>query len=203
MPKVKLIAFDLFGVIIEEGHLIRNVLKPLLPPGLDRSRVKPLYNDYNLALISEQEFWNGIGIEDYTDISQCFLNAFRTDPDYPAVIQQLGTNYRLSILSNLPPDWADALTARFHLEQTFSPIIFSGHLRQKKPERGIYQALVEQTKLTPDQILFIDDRLENLATAAAMGMHTVYYQREQETHSFVPDYRINHLAQLITLASDQ
>jgi putative hydrolase of the HAD superfamily len=202
MNNIQLVAFDLFGVIIEEGHLVRNVLRPLLPSGHAQARVKPLYNDYNLARIDEQAFWSGLGIEDFAEIRRAFLDAFRLDPDYAEILEALAARYRLAILSNLPADWADALVARFDLARDFAPILFSGHCRHKKPNPAIYRLLIGQSALPSRQILFIDDRLENLETASHEGMRTVYLQRETLQHRFQPDHRIDRLGQLIEILRD-
>ncbi len=192
-----MIAFDLFGVIIEEGHLIQNALKPLLPREVDQDRVKPLYNDFNINQISEQEFWSGIGIDAFQTIREDFLNTFTLDPGFDQVIDALQQRYRLAILSNLPSDWADALVEKFELARWFAPMCFSGHLEHKKPQPDIYQSLMQQSQLTADRIVFIDDRLENLQAATAAGMATIYVQREVESVDYRPDATISELAQVL------
>jgi len=46
MNPIKMIAFDLFGVIFSEGHLISNVLMRLLPARCQKSQVKTLYEEF-------------------------------------------------------------------------------------------------------------------------------------------------------------
>ena len=45
MKSIQLIAFDLFGVVISDGHLVTNGLLPLLPH-LTKAAVKPHYDAY-------------------------------------------------------------------------------------------------------------------------------------------------------------
>jgi len=196
---IQMIAFDLFGVIIEEGHLISNGLVLQLPDPVDRAKVKQLYEAYNLQQIQESAFWQGLAIHDYTDIRRSFLDSFRLDTQVDQVIPQVKNAYRLSILSNLPADWADELIKRFRLNSDFTPCIFSGHVAQKKPGAAIYQRLLEQSGLPATSIAFIDDRLENLLTAHQLGFTTIYFQREIEQHGYQPDYAITQLSDLLAI----
>ena len=50
---IKLIAFDLFGVLISDGHLVSHGLMPLLPPAISRQDVKPHYDAYTGGRIPE------------------------------------------------------------------------------------------------------------------------------------------------------
>ena len=49
MKSIQLIAFDLFGVVISDGHLVTNGLLPLLPH-LTKAAVKPHYDAYTRVL---------------------------------------------------------------------------------------------------------------------------------------------------------
>lgn len=194
-----MIAFDLFGVILEEGHLISNGLLQQLPASIDKNHVKSLYQQLNLSLITEDTFWASLGVPDSGPIRQAFLNSFTLDPGYHNVIDSIKSQYQLSILSNLPADWARELSRKFNFAEIFKPCVFSGHTRCKKPEPEIYLELIKQSKLSADQIIFIDDRLENLQTANALGFGTIYYQRENDTTAFTADYKIRALAELLDL----
>ena len=194
-----MIAFDLFGVILEEGHLISNGLFKYLPDDIDKKKVKRLYKDYNLNQLNEKRFWHEIGILDYQAIRQTFLNEFKLDPEFESVISQLGKQFKLSILSNLPADWADALSRKYNFASRFDPICFSGHLGYQKPQPEIYLHLVNQSGLNPENIIFVDDRLENLKAAKTLGMQVIYFQRENETYPFQPDVTIQKLSDLLIL----
>lgn len=194
--KIRLIAFDLFGVIFTEGHLVSNVLMKLLPAGMDQSRVKSAYEYFNTAQINEQQFWQLLDVSNAEKIRHTFLQSFKVDTDLLAVIDSLQTTYRFAIVSNLPPDWADELTSIHRLEKNFSPLVFSGHVRLKKPQPEIYQILMSQTSIKAEQILFIDDKLENLQAAYQLGIKTVYFQKDIESLKFTADYQIKRLREI-------
>lgn len=197
--KIQLVAFDLFGVILQEGHLVSNVLMQLLPPGTPKSMVKKWYQRFNIGEINEEQFWAALEIDDADNIRRVFINSFELDKDYKNVVESLCGKYRLSILSNLPPEWANEFMSRFQFSQYFSPCVFSGQERCKKPDPEIYQNFISQSDLPATRCAFIDDRLENLQTAHKQGFTTIYYYREEETHPYQADYSIRHLADLAEL----
>ncbi|MGV6810129.1 MAG: HAD-IA family hydrolase [bacterium] len=195
--QVKLIAFDLFGVIISEGHMVSHVLMPLLPETTDKSRVKSYYNDYTLGRIDEAAFWQGINQTNNHPLRHNFLATFKLDPDMEKVINHLRYDYLCAILSNLASDWADTLDQKFSFSKQFSPMIISGKVKAKKPDFAIYQHLIQQSGIKAENIAFIDDRLENLQSAQQLGMSTIHYQREADYYDYRADITIHRLAELI------
>jgi len=179
--------------------MVSNALMPLLPKHTSKVLVKAFYNPYTRGEISEQRFWQGIGVSEYADIRHTFLNSFVLDTDLKHVVQQLSDKYALSILSNLGSAWADVLTQKFDFENTFKPIIFSGKVGCEKPNPEIYALLIAKSGLEAHEIIFIDDRLENLAVAHQLGMKTVHYQRESDTFDYQADYHIQKLSALLDI----
>jgi len=214
-----MIAFDLFGVVFTEGHMVSGTLMPLLPDTAKQSVVKTFYNQYTRGEISEVAFWQGIeqGIKQDTKQAQNkrllpqqlpqqfsqqlrddFLKTFVLDEDLIPVLEKLSTHYTLSILSNLAKDWADELTQKHPLlNQYFSPIVISGKVGHEKPHKDIYKILIKQSGLNANEIVFIDDRLENLATAHQLGITTVHYQRELDDFDYKADYKIEKLRDVL------
>ena len=54
----------------------------------------------------------------------------------------------------------------------FDRRFLSGEMRMAKPDAEIYAAVEAATGLAPDRLLFVDDRLDNIAAAAARGWQT-------------------------------
>jgi 2-haloacid dehalogenase len=57
----------------------------------------------------------------------------------------------------------------------FRKVFVSGHLKCIKPEPAIYEALEGGVDEAPETLLFIDDRAENIAAAAARGWQTQHF----------------------------
>lgn len=197
MSKLQLIAFDLFGVVITDGHLVTHGLLPLLPAGTTKAEVKPFYDAYTGGQISEAAFWLGINLTVDSAIRNRFLDVFELDDELPQVIQALRGRYRLGILSNLGAEWGDMLESRFRFSETFEPRIISGAVQCQKPEPAIFEVLINASGVEGSAIAFIDDRRENLAVAKQFGMITIHYAREPDAHPYTPDYTIHSLAEIL------
>ena len=54
-------------------------------------------------------------------------------------------------------------------------MVVSGEERVKKPDRRIFEILLERYELDPGETLFIDDREDNLRAAAALGIDGIHF----------------------------
>ncbi len=94
---------------------------------------------------------------------------------------------RIGILSNMPDAMEAGLRARHHWIEAFDHHTWSHSLNLAKPEPEIYRHAVEGLATPPANILFIDDKAENIAAALATGMQAIQYndhatfEREMQT----------------------
>ena len=68
-----------------------------------------------------------------------------------------------------PPRPASDL-ARLGLEGFFDAVVSSAELGCEKPREAIYRAALERAGVAASEALFVDDQLENVAAAAALGL---------------------------------
>lgn len=68
---------------------------------------------------------------------------------------------------------------RYRFLKAFDRDFISGHLCVIKPDPEIYQILERTSGLNADQLLFTDDRLENIEAAAARGWQTHHFKDPQ------------------------
>jgi putative hydrolase of the HAD superfamily len=66
--------------------------------------------------------------------------------------------------------------ATFELREWFSAFFSSCYVGLRKPDRRIYQMAVDVLRSDPEETVFIDDRAENAAAAAAVGIHAIRYE---------------------------
>jgi len=64
----------------------------------------------------------------------------------------------------------------FGLRQYFDVALSSCYLGMRKPKPEIYRRAVDIIGKSPERILFIDDRAENAASAAATGMKAIWFK---------------------------
>lgn len=76
--------------------------------------------------------------------------------------------YSVYYLSNLPQDILERFTAQGLFEH-FDGGVASCEVHINKPDPRIYQALLDKYQLQAEECVFIDDRLENVQAAFALG----------------------------------
>lgn len=82
---------------------------------------------------------------------------------------------RTGILSNIGDAMTDGLTAKFDWISGFDHCIWSHTLKLAKPEVAIYHCAAQGLDTDPAQILFIDDKQENIEAAQSAGMQAILY----------------------------
>jgi putative hydrolase of the HAD superfamily len=82
---------------------------------------------------------------------------------------------RTAMLSNLPRSLGEALLATPGLLDVFDDLTLSYRLKIVKPDAAIYRFAAHSLAVTPSEALFLDDKLENVEGARAIGMHAELY----------------------------
>ena len=69
---------------------------------------------------------------------------------------------------------------KFNLLDDFDAFFSSCYLGLRKPDRKIYQIALDVLQRDPERAVFIDDRPENVAAAASLGIHGIRYQGSEQ-----------------------
>ena len=93
--------------------------------------------------------------------------------------------FPLTLLSNMPLELSRHVTKSFPILSTFEHLIYSCDYRSIKPELAIYRICLELLKSAPRDILYLDDRAENVEAAARLGINSVLFDTVEETASRV------------------
>lgn len=78
-------------------------------------------------------------------------------------------------ITNFAADTFAEAQDSFPFLKGFDGVVCSGQEKLCKPGREIFQVLLDRYRLKAEDCLFIDDSAANIATAAAMGFHTIHY----------------------------
>jgi putative hydrolase of the HAD superfamily len=93
--------------------------------------------------------------------------------------------FPLTLLSNMPLELSRHVTKSFPGLSTFEYLIYSCDYRSIKPELAIYRNCLELLKVVPQDILYLDDRAENVEAAARLGINSVLFDTVKKTVSRV------------------
>lgn len=172
--------------------------------GLDEARLHTSYwkfrHDYDRGALTGVAYWRAVATDTgiaLTDLPIAELFAADVDawtvPNPPMIewaqrLQRGGI--RTGILSNIGDAIADGIVARLPWLADFDHCTWSHSLFIAKPEPAIFLKTAEALQTPPANILFVDDKLENVEAAASVGMHAIQYtdhlafQREMRARGF-------------------
>jgi FMN phosphatase YigB (HAD superfamily) len=196
------IVFDVMGVIFEEGDDIINGLVPFLHrrgfTGLEPEAVHTVYRRASLGEISPRAFWESIGLgHAYPAIEKEYLDTcLRLDPYFVETAERLSRKYSLAVLSNDIAQWSAYLRKTRGLDRLFQAVVISGEAGVRKPAPEIYRILLDRLCADGKDCVFIDDRIPNLAPAAALGIHPVWMKKIPASSNPEIPHRIQALPEL-------
>jgi putative hydrolase of the HAD superfamily len=202
MNRIRNIAFDLMGVIITEGHLLRNNLMQKLPAGSNYEEVRKHFDLMVTGKLSETSFWEKVYPGMPITFPQDFVDSFLLEKDTKTTLEILALDYSLGVLSDNVVRWGTGFLKKYDLSDFFDVIILSAAVGFAKPEVEIYKIYIEQSKFEASEILFIDDKLENLKVAKELGMKTMLFDRSDSKSDFVPDFSVKSMTEVLAIFDD-
>ncbi|MEJ0067733.1 MAG: HAD-IA family hydrolase [Pseudomonadota bacterium] len=81
----------------------------------------------------------------------------------------------LYALTNFSAETYPLALRRFEFLQWFRGVLVSGEERLLKPDPRIFALLLERFAIPPAAAVYIDDRAQNIAAAAALGLHAIQF----------------------------
>lgn len=187
MPSALL--FDLGTVIIDiDPARTREAFKELFGQQfnefIERFPWQELHRQLELGKISQEAFINRIqreapGAPQAKDIVDAWNATLIGIPAWKIdLLTELRRTYRLFLLSNTDPihiDWIRAYIRRTfaidHFDtQLFEQAFYSFTTGLRKPDLAIYQHVLAETGIAPEEFFFIDDLRENIEGAKLAGI---------------------------------
>ena len=93
------------------------------------------------------------------------------------------TDKKLYLLSNISTGFADGYKNVKWIKELlsfFDGLVLSGTINMAKPNRDIFEYLLNTYNLKADECLFIDDNIENIKSAASIGIKTYLFDGDAQ-----------------------
>jgi putative hydrolase of the HAD superfamily len=97
------------------------------------------------------------------------------NPELCAFLSSQRPRYKTALLSNSFVGARREEEARLHLSQFADVIIYSHEVGVAKPDQRIYAITCERLGARPAELVFLDDAEQNVAAAAAYGLHAIRF----------------------------
>lgn len=191
---IKTLIFDLGGVLVSlnRERCLENFSKNLgfnnFGDYLNAYAQKGFFAKYENGDMDSIEFRDEIrkrctreNVQD-EDIDEAFFTFLtHVDPYKVKLLMELKKKYHLLLLSNVNPiGWSKCCELFYDaneidIEDVFEKLYLSYRVKASKPGKEIYEYLIKDSGINPEEALFIDDSKANIEAGAEMGLNTLYY----------------------------
>ena len=90
--------------------------------------------------------------------------------------------YKLFLLSNIDKETSNLLKSRYKdIFSYFDGMVFSCEANLLKPNREIYQFILDKFHIDPKRTIYIDDQLENVMAADDLGITGILFKNPTDT----------------------
>ncbi len=208
MGKIKHIIFDLGGVIINldipktiaefnklSGRPFETIYTQL--------QQTPLFDDFDKGRISEKKFFDELKrlLEGPISDEQVLAAWNAMLLDFPLhrleLLNRLKKHYRLFLLSNTNETHVAELEKQLHaahgymnLEPFFEKVYYSCRMNMRKPDREIFEFVLKENNLKPEETLFIDDSPQHIEGALQTGIKAHFLTKGKEVETLLRELHV-------------
>lgn len=186
---MKFVYFDIGGVLIKDfsGTSSWDLLTKewgIVNKG-DKEKIDKMFHDFG------KEADSGRNIEEFLpvvennfeikfpknySINEDFVGRFCKNKGIGEIINKIRDKYKLGLLTNMYPGMLDLIVKNNLIpDVNWSVIIDSSVEKCMKPDKKIYEIAEKKCGFKGEDILFIDNREENLEIPKKMGWQTYWY----------------------------
>ena len=189
-----IVVFDLGKVLVDFDYSIaarRIAARSTQPPENLHAflSTSPLLVDYENGALTRQEFFDAMqsatGFQGgVTEFGQFFADIFTEIApmiELHAELRRRGVP--TYILSNTNDLAIEHIRRNFPFFKNFDGYILSYEVKALKPHAPIYHAFERMTGKRGAEIIYIDDRAENIAGGAAHGWRTILHETPEQTRA--------------------
>jgi glucose-1-phosphatase len=200
MP-IKTIIFDFGNVLLTLNEKVTiDGFREILDQAKCIDIYEMVFEPFERGEISEEAFFNRLQRRSkkilkgdvYISLWNAMLGVF------PQVriekLREYRKSYKLILLSNT--NITHLRSVRYKIEKEngladfekilFDASYFSHEIKMRKPEKRIFEFVIRENNLLPEECLFIDDKIENIQGAGLVGIHTHHHNPEEEIFDILP-----------------
>lgn len=132
--------------------------------------------------ITPEAFWDrvrsitGIKASDQ-QLAERWIRDYEVDENvHRAAVRAHELGYKTCVCTNNNAIRLDALVEKYKLNQVFDVIVSSHEVGETKPNRAIFEALLEKLDIQPQELVYSDDNPQRLSGASEMGIQTFVFE---------------------------
>lgn len=147
-----------------------------------RQMFMELYLDYEKGAFDTSEFLSKVRLKlkasfEDDEFEKMWISCWvRDTPGIETLIDSLPQSIPVYVLSNTNELHMRNYCKTKAVLKKFQYLFLSYQMKAAKPERKIYQKVVEHLKVAPERIFFFDDKQENIDAANESGMQAFVFE---------------------------
>ncbi len=191
-PLVKNIIFDLGGVLINIDYkateiAFKNAGIRNFDELFSQAKQTRLFDNLEKGLVDEVTFKDGLRLLSNVNLSDKAIddawNAMLLDfPQHRVdLLQKVRNNYKTFLLSNTNelhiPAFENLIEKEYGIadfSSLFDKLYYSCRVRMRKPDKEIFELVIQENNLNPKETLFIDDSIQHVQGAQNVGLNAVH-----------------------------
>ena len=167
---IKVIAFDLVGVLVTEKEINLNDTE---------EKLERLFG----ANISDEDYINKAKLitnENIIDITKNIINKLYVVKDRD-IFRKIEEKYQVKIIiaTNHVSYIKDYIINNLDIEN-IDDIIISAKINKIKPNKDFYEYILDKYNIKNNELLFIDDNIKNINAAASMNINTIKVNKDTD-----------------------
>lgn len=191
--KIENIVFDFGGVLIDlDFERLLNAFRKIgfndIDAQLQTYERDGIFQMYELGEMTTDEFRMAIREKSNVTLTDLDIDNLwnlmlvKIPSEKLDLILKLRNNYNIYLLSNTNPiHWEYACKNSFSykgysIKDFFIKTFLSYEMHLAKPDKAIYERMLNEARLIPEKTLFIDDSLANCNVAKQLGINVHHYQ---------------------------
>jgi len=190
---ISIMMFDLGGVLVEfdyNAFLFNSSSCYNITADKFRNHQSiALHEDFMRGRISSEQFFQSIRSDLDTAISRDLFEKLwnsiiiKERTDTSLIVDKLQNRYELVLMSNTDPWHFSFCYDHFPVVRKFDNRFLSYKTHAIKPEKDFYLHALRVLNVESQNCLFIDDLIENVDSASALGFNAIHFQNGSQLES--------------------
>jgi putative hydrolase of the HAD superfamily len=118
----------------------------------------------------------------YQSFQSTMKNAAGMNAEMYELVNELKQHVRVGLLSNSDGQFTNLLR-ECGVYEPFDPCLISTEIGALKPDLKAYKLLLSRLDLSPEEVIFIDDKLENVEAAKKLGLDGILFESQSQLKS--------------------
>lgn len=185
---IKFVYFDIGGVLVKDFSATNKWDLMTDEWGIDQDKKTELNELFDKF---EEEVAVGRSVEDFVlmarekfgakfpknySLNQDFVNRFNKNEGLEEIIAEFKDKYKFGLLTNMYPGMLNLIKEKKLIPKIEWIIVDSSVEKCKKPEEKIYEVAQKMAGFKAEEILFVDNKKDNLEIPKKMGWQCFYYE---------------------------